>query len=79
MAIEKRHPDIALKSEVVIPMPPKKVRFLVWFTGALDRFNGVKAHHLTTVQAYFKDLGLSGNQTIDEFDEGLIKFGYGKK
>lgn len=56
-----------------------KVKFLPWFTGALHRFNGVKAHHMTAVRAYFRDLGLGEPETSDAYDQGLIKFGYGRK
>lgn len=67
---------------VVVPKLPEagenKVRFLVWFTEALTRFQGVKAHHLHSVQAFFTSLGLMASETIEAYDEGLKKFGYGQ-
>lgn len=76
MAKDKKPEDVVK----VKPAPPiPKVRFLVWFTGALDRFQGVKAHHMHAVQTYFASLGLAEPETIEVYDQGLIKFGYGKK
>jgi hypothetical protein len=56
-----------------------KVKFLVWFTGALKRFDNIQAHHMTTIRAYFQHLGLGDPQTQNDYDQGLIKFGFGRK
>lgn len=53
-----------------------KVKFLVWFSGALDRFDGLKAHHLHSVQAFYKNIGLSDPETPKAYDEGMAKFGF---
>lgn len=65
----------------VAPAPKAvKVKFLVWFTGAIGRFNGLKAHHMGSIQSFFSDsLKLGEVQTEAEFDMGLEKFGFGRK
>jgi hypothetical protein len=61
------------------PKAPEKVKFLVWFVGAMHRFQGVQAHHMTTIRTYFRDIGLKDPETPEAFDQGLIKFGFGRK
>jgi hypothetical protein len=57
-----------------------KVKFLVWFTGAMGRFKDLKAHHMGAIQSFFSDsLKLGEVQTEAEFDIGLEKFGFGRK
>jgi hypothetical protein len=58
---------------------PEKISFLVWFVGAQNRFQGIQAHHMTTVRTYFRDLGLGDPETQEAYDQGLIKFGFGRK
>ncbi len=65
--------------KIIQAVEVEKIRFLVWFTGALVHFNGLQAHHLTTVRTYFQDLGLGDPETAETYDKGLIKFGYNKK
>jgi hypothetical protein len=67
--------------EAPSPKQPEenKVKFLVWFTGALNRFHGVKAHHMSAIRAYFIGRGLGDPDKRSAYDEGLIKFGYPKK
>lgn len=64
---------------VALEPPEEKIKFLVWFSGALERFPRLKPHHLQSVQAYFKNIGLSDFELDDQFDVGLSKFGYGKR
>lgn len=56
-----------------------KTKFLVWFSGALARFDGIQAHHMTAIRAYFLSMGLGEPETVEEYDQGLIKFGFGRK
>lgn len=53
-----------------------KVRFLVWFSKALETCEEMKPHHMSAIQAFFKDLGLAEHEVPSVFEEGLIKFGY---
>jgi hypothetical protein len=66
-------------SKVAAPEPEKKVKFLVWFTAALQRFEGLKAHHLTAVRSYFQSLLLPDPGLSSSYDEGLKKYGLKKK
>jgi hypothetical protein len=61
------------------PQAPEKIKFLVWFVGAQTRFNGIQAHHMTTIRTYFRDIGLGEPETQEDYDQGLIKFGFGRK
>lgn len=81
---EKKLANFEVKVEpqpvVEVAPAPAKVKFLVWFTEALARFQGVKAHHMSAIRAYFVgDLGLGEVATPEEFDNGLEKFGFGRK
>ena len=67
------------KAEPPKPKAPEKVKFLVWFIGAMNRFEGVQAHHMTAIRTYFRDLGLGEPETEEKYDQGLIKFGFGRK
>lgn len=71
-------PQPIQKVEAKAPAP-EKVKFLVWFVGAMNRFNGVKAHHMTTIRTYFRDIGLGEPEMPEAYDQGLIKFGFGRK
>lgn len=53
-----------------------KIRFLVWFSKALESSEEMKAHHMSAIQAYFKDIGLSEYETPEAFENALVKFGY---
>lgn len=53
-----------------------KVKFLVWFSGALERFEKLQAHHLSVVRAYFHTVGIGEPSTEAAYDEGLRRFGY---
>jgi hypothetical protein len=59
--------------------PEEKLKFLVWYTKALDRFEGLKAHHMTAVRAYFKGLGVNDPATSSDYDHALKKYGLKKK
>lgn len=61
------------------PQAPEKVKFLIWFVGAQNRFDGIQAHHMTTIRTYFRDIGLGEPETVEKYDQGLIKFGFGRK
>ena len=56
-----------------------KIRFLVWFSKALETRGDMKPHHMSAIKAYFKDLGLSDSEVPSAYEEGLIKFGYRRK
>jgi hypothetical protein len=59
-----------------------KVKFLVWFTECMDRFEKVKPHHMSGLVAYFKQMGLSDPNVPAKYDEAMKKYGYrlkGKK
>ena len=53
-----------------------KVRFLVWFSKALESHEAMKPHHMSAVQAFFRDIGLSDVEAPSAFEDGLTKFGY---
>jgi hypothetical protein len=68
--------------EKIKPAKPveNKVKFLVWFSEALGRFKQLKPHHMGTVKTYLiKDLGLGEADYSSAFDDGLYKFGFGRK
>jgi hypothetical protein len=67
------------KPAPVAAKPEEKVKFLIWFTLALKRFEGLKAHHLTSVRAYFKGLGLPDPGFPSAFDHALKVYGLQKK
>lgn len=67
-------------SEVELQKPSEtKVKFLVWFSEALERFEDLKPHHMSAVKVYFSEIGLNDPDTPSAFDEGLFKFGFGRK
>ena len=53
-----------------------KIKFLVWFSKALETCEAMKPHHMSAIQAFFKDIGLGNYEVPSAFEEGLIKFGY---
>ena len=76
----KAAPKPMQKAEAPKPVSSEaKVKFLFWFTGALSRFKGIKAHHMTSIRAYFKNLNLGEPETVEAYDKGLLKFGFRKK
>lgn len=94
MARDRKDKRFFKKAELVEPMieepveqkeasenkPENKVKFLVWFSGALSRFEGLKPHHMSAIKTYFAvTLKMGELDTEDEFDKGLEKFGYGRK
>ena len=64
-------------AKIVTPVE-RKVKFLVWFSGAIGRFDGLKPHHFSPIQTYFQGLGLSEPQPESAYDAALIKYGYSK-
>lgn len=66
------------KTELAKPVE-NKVKFLVWFSAALGRFKQLKPHHMSPVKTYLiKDLGMNEPECPSAYDEGLVKFGFGK-
>lgn len=64
-----------------LPKPSEnKIKFMVWFSTALDRFKGLKPHHMSAIKAYFiRDLNLMEVTNPEVFDEAILKFGFGRK
>lgn len=62
------------------PVADATMKYIVWFSTALKRFKGLRPHHLSAIQVYFTNsLGLSLKEDPTEYDEGMIKFGFGRK
>lgn len=77
-------PEVQVKSmkyqsdEIVVLEKPgeDKVKFLVWFSKALEGCEEMKPHHMSAIQAFFRDLGLADCEQPNTFEDGLNKFGY---
>lgn len=69
-------------TEPVVQVPAEaeeKIRFLVWFSVELEKFVGLKAHHMHAVEAFFRDLGIPDPATPAQYEDGMLKFGFGRK
>jgi ribosomal protein L5 len=53
----------------------EKVRFLEWFSVSVDRFKGLKAHHMNEVRAYFIGINIPDPATFSAYDDGMKIYG----
>jgi len=78
-AIVTVSPKINTKTKLTKPVE-NKVKFLVWFSTALEKFKELKPHHMNTIRTYFiNDLRLGNIDYSKVYDDGLRKFGFGRK
>lgn len=75
------------KKEVEKPKPkfspPKvsenKIKFATWFPIAVKKHKDVKPHHMSGIEAFLKSTGIGTMNTPEAYEEGLKKYGYGRK
>jgi hypothetical protein len=53
----------------------EKVAFLTWFVSAVDRYPTLKPHHMSAVKAYFGASGLAEEETAEDYDKALKRYG----
>jgi len=69
--------EIVVAAKIELPEPSEdKIKFLVWFSKALESWKQMKPHHMNAIQAFFKNIGLSDSETPSTYEDGLKKFGY---
>lgn len=73
--------SLKVEKETKLAKPVEnKVKFLVWFSTAVEKFKELKPHHMSAIQTYFiKDLGLKDIDDFKVYEDGLRKFGFGRK
>ena len=74
---------VAKQATTAIKQPAKKkepvevaVKYVNWFSVKLKKNDRLKAHHLNTVLAYFKNRGLTEQEVPSKYDKMLKEFGY---
>ena len=71
---EKKLKMEEVKCEDVVQV--ETVKFLVWFTTTLDKNSKVKPNHMSSIKAYFGNIGLGEAERSEDYDEGLKQFGF---
>ena len=66
---------VHVPARVSAPVAEEKIRFLEWFATSLNRFQGLKPHHLTAVRAYFIGISIPDPAAPSAYEEGMNKFG----
>jgi hypothetical protein len=78
MANEKPKKAAVVEPEL-LDLGETKVKFLVWFSGAWSQYVGCQPHHLQAIAAFFADISIADPNTPAAFEEGMQKFGFGRK
>jgi hypothetical protein len=53
----------------------EQASFVAWFMVTSKRDPRVKAHHMTSIRAHFKSLGLSDRESTGAYDKALKNYG----
>lgn len=83
-AEEPKKPEKKVEETPVLKVsPPKvsenKIKFATWFPIAVKKYKDVKVHHMGGIEAFFKSVGIGVLNTPEAYEEGLKKYGYGRK
>lgn len=76
---EKKEEEIPVLNISPPKMSENKIKFATWFPIAVKKYKDVKIHHMGGIEAFFKSVGIGVLNTPEAYEEGLKKYGYGRK